>query len=285
MPAWIAVDWGTSRFRAFAVSETGQTIARVSSDKGMSGLAPEDFEAVLLSEIAPWLTRAPMRVLACGMVGSRQGWTEVPYAKVGTDLATLAPLSVPTADPRLDLHIVPGLSQEAPPDVMRGEEMQIAGFLAAQSSFTGWLCLPGTHSKWCRVEDGRLIAFQTLIVGEMFDLFCKHSLLRHSVGDGWEEAVFRTSVADVLIEGKDPLALLFAIRAEGLLQGLSASAARARLSGLLIGAELRAAQVMSDEGAVALVGAPITELCIKQLLRLSGGAHSFLTERKRWSKD
>ncbi|MEM6312310.1 MAG: 2-dehydro-3-deoxygalactonokinase, partial [Pseudomonadota bacterium] len=116
------------------------------------------------------------------------------------------------------------------------------------------LCLPGTHSKWCRVENGHLISFRTLIVGEMFELFCKHSLLRHSVGDGWDEEVFRKSVTDVLIKGQDPLALLFAIRAQGLLQDMSTAAATARLSGLLLGAELRAADVSSDQGAVALVG-------------------------------
>ncbi|MEM9971270.1 MAG: 2-dehydro-3-deoxygalactonokinase [Pseudomonadota bacterium] len=258
-PSWIAVDWGTSRFRAFAVGPRGQIIGRTVSDTGMSRLTPEQFEPELLSKIEHWMSKAPVTVLACGMVGARQGWREVPYTALPTDLSTLRPVSIPTKDPRLHVAIVPGLSQHSPADVMRGEEMQIAGFLSQNPDFSGTLCLPGTHSKWCKIERGALTYFRTVMVGEIFALLCEHSLLRHSVGEGWDENVFRTSVADVALHGEDPLLALFSIRAGGLLTSNQETAATARLSGFLIGAELLAARKAFPAPEVTLIGSK--EMC------------------------
>lgn len=254
---WIAVDWGTSRLRAWAMGPGGAApLAAAASDDGIGGLARGGHEAALLALVGNWL--APGRVtpvLACGMVGSRQGWVEAPYAAVPCpplDPARLA--RAPTLDPRLAVRVVPGLKQAAPADVMRGEETQIAGFLAGRPGFAGILCLPGTHSKWARVEGGRVLAFQSFMTGELFALLAEHSTLRHGLG-GWDEAAFAEAVAAGRAAPEMLTATLFGIRAAGLVAGLSPAAARARLSGALIGAELAGVAAFRGGAPVVLIGA------------------------------
>jgi 2-dehydro-3-deoxygalactonokinase len=178
---WIAVDWGTTHLRAWAMAEDGTVRAEARSDDGMGHLARDAFEPALLSLIEPWLGAGPMDVLACGMVGSRQGWVEAPYVAVPAKPTNLTPVPVTTRDPRLRVSILPGLKQDAPPDVMRGEETQIAGFLAAALGFDGVLCLPGTHAKWVQISAGEVVSFRTFMTGELFDLLSAVSVLRHSV--------------------------------------------------------------------------------------------------------
>ncbi|MCO4817945.1 MAG: 2-dehydro-3-deoxygalactonokinase, partial [Planktomarina temperata] len=78
---WIAVDWGTSTLRAWAMSHDGQDLATASSADGMGQLTSEEFEPALLRLIETWLAEdTPTSVIACGMVGAKQGWIEAPYA-------------------------------------------------------------------------------------------------------------------------------------------------------------------------------------------------------------
>jgi 2-dehydro-3-deoxygalactonokinase len=163
---------------------------------------------------------------------------------------------VKAADPRLDVRIVPGLKQESPADVMRGEETQIAGFLAQRPQFDGVLCLPGTHCKWVRVSAGEVVSFQTYMTGELFGLLAGQSVLRFTVaGDGWEDGAFAEAVGAALSRPERALARLFSLRAEGLLRSLPAGVARARLSGTLIGTELAGARPYWLGQNVAIIGA------------------------------
>jgi 2-dehydro-3-deoxygalactonokinase len=250
---WIAVDWGTSHLRAWAM-KGADILDHAHSDDGMGGLTRDRFETVLLALIGHWLPPdRPITIIACGMVGSRQGWVEAPYRKVPC-LPLAGPLvAAPTRDLRLSVHVTPGLRQDKPADVMRGEETQIAGFLALNPNWDGVICLPGTHCKWVHVSAGEVVSFQTFLTGEMFALLSEHSVLRHSVA-GWDDAGFSEGVAQGLDRPDRLLARLFSLRAEGLLHGLDAGVARARLSGLLIGAELAAAKPYWLGQRVALVG-------------------------------
>lgn len=253
---WIAVDWGTTNLRAFAMGRDG-IVAQAASDDGMGRLDRDGFEPALLRLIGPWLTDVRvMDVVACGMVGSRQGWHEAPYRAVPcTPLDPAALVTAPTRDGRIRVRLVPGLKQAQPADVMRGEETQIAGTLALMPGFDGVICLPGTHSKWVHVSAGEVVSFQTYLTGEMFALLSEASVLRHGMqGGGWDEAAFDTGVSDALSRPERIGARLFGIRAEGLIAGLSAAAARARLSGLLIGTELAAARPYWLGQAVVIVG-------------------------------
>ena len=250
---WIAVDWGTSNLRAWAM-RGGEAVAEAGSDKGMGSLTPEQFEAALLELIEPWLGQARMTVVACGMVGARQGWIEAPYASVPCPPVGAGAVKAPVSDPRLDVTILPGLSQITPPDVMRGEETQIAGFLAGTPDFDGILCLPGTHTKWVQVSAGEVVSFRTYMTGELFALISKQSVLRHSMDDGWDEEAFRVAVRDGMADPQALAGRFFAIRAGGLVGTPIPGAARARLSGLLIGAELAATKPYWLGQRIALLG-------------------------------
>ncbi len=254
---WIAVDWGTTHLRAWAMAEDGTHCAEAVSDDGMSGLTRDAFEPALLRLIEPWLGSGPIEVLACGMVGSRQGWSEAPYASVPAKPAELTPVPVKTRDRRLVVSILPGLSQASPPDVMRGEETQIAGFLAQSPGFDGILCLPGTHTKWVHLSAGEVVSFQTFMTGELFELLSEHSVLRHSVASARTgPEAFAEAVGETLSRPERLAQRLFSIRADNVLSGLSPDAARGRLSGFLIGAELAAARPYWLGQEVAVAAAP-----------------------------
>jgi 2-dehydro-3-deoxygalactonokinase len=257
MADWIAVDWGTSNLRAWAMGKDS-ILASASSADGMSRLDRDGYEPALLRLIGPWLTEGHTTpVIACGMVGSRQGWHEAPYRTVPcTPLAPSNLVTAPTADPRIAVRLIPGLKQTTPADVMRGEETQIAGVLALHPGFDGVICLPGTHSKWVHVSAGEVVSFQTFMTGELFALLSTQSVLRHGMaGAGWDDAAFDTALSDALSRPDRIGAKLFALRAEGLIAGLDPAAARARLSGLLIGIELAAAKPYWLGQSIAIVGA------------------------------
>jgi 2-dehydro-3-deoxygalactonokinase len=260
-PDWIAVDWGTTHLRVFAMGNPARAsgiIAEAVSDDGMGRLARQDFEPALLRLIGGWLDPGRVTpVIACGMVGSRQGWFEAPYRTVPCTALDGGGLArVPVADPRLSVRIVPGLNQISPADVMRGEETQIAGALALTPGFDGVICLPGTHSKWVHVSAAEVVSFQTFMTGELFALLSEQSVLRHSMAtEGWDDAGFDAALSDTLSRPERIGARLFGLRAEGLIAGLSPVAARSRLSGMLIGLELAGARAYWLGQPVLIVGA------------------------------
>jgi 2-dehydro-3-deoxygalactonokinase len=272
---WIAVDWGTSNLRAWGIGADGEVVAEASSDQGMGKLERSGFEPALLELVGDWLPQGSQTlVIACGMVGARQGWIEVPYRQAPCRPVFADVIGSPqTRDPRLKVKVLAGIKQIAPsPDVMRGEETQIAGFLAENLQFQGTLCLPGTHTKWVRISGGEIARFRTFMTGELFSLLATQSVLRHSLGGaGWDQAEFATAVAAIVSENETNgfAARLFSIRAESLVSGLEPSTAIARLSGTLIGAELAAARDYWQEQNLAIVGnGPQSETYAAALLAL-----------------
>ncbi|MCX7888634.1 MAG: 2-dehydro-3-deoxygalactonokinase [Rhodobacteraceae bacterium] len=255
---WIGADWGTSNLRVWALDAAGRVLVRAESEDGMGRLDRAGFEPALLRLVGGWLpAEGRTTVVACGMVGSRQGWVEAPYRAVPCTPFGRGPLARPeTRDPRLSVHVIPGLRQDSPADVMRGEETQIAGYLVRNPGFDGVICLPGTHTKWALVSAGEVVAFQTFMTGEIFALLTRQSVLRHSTGGaGWDGPAFAEAVSEGLSRPERLAAALFALRAEALLHGLTPDRARARLSGLLIGSELAASRPFWLGQKVAVVGA------------------------------
>lgn len=253
---WIAVDWGTTNLRAWAMAGD-EPVASIASPAGMGTLAREGFEPALLEVVEPWLSGgSPTPVVACGMVGARQGWVEVPYAPVpGAPLQPDRFRSVETADPRIRVTIVHGLAQAEPADVMRGEETQVAGLLATGDASDLAVCLPGTHTKWVRLEGGTVRAFRTCMTGELFALLRGQSILRHSTGtaETIDAAAYRQGVRQSLDDPSGIAAHLFGIRAAGLLSTVEEGAALGRLSGLLIGLEVGAAAKAHRAGEEVVV--------------------------------
>lgn len=253
---WIAVDWGTSHLRAWAMKRA-EIVASAQSDDGMGTLAPDQFEPALLRLVSDWLGDGPTRVIACGMVGSKQGWAEAPYRPVPCAPAGGGLVPALTHDDRLDVRIIPGVSQDNPADVMRGEETQIAGFVAANPKFDGILCLPGTHTKWAHISAEEIVSFRTFMTGEMFALLSRQSVLRHSLAsDDMDADAFLEAVGEGLSRPESFAARAFSLRAEDLLHQQAAAIGRARLSGWLIGAELAATRPYWLGQQVALIGAP-----------------------------
>lgn len=258
---WIAVDWGTSNLRVWAMAGSSALDMREASS-GMGKLARDAFEPALLSLIEPWLRMdGAIEVVICGMAGARQGWAEAPYANVpGVPLQPSSFLGVETKDARIKVTIIHGLSQAEPPDVMRGEETQIAGFLSLEPGFDGVLCLPGTHTKWAWLEAGRVTRFRTFMTGEVFSLLREHSILRHSVADAASEPIAETLAEfeeGLATAVSDPAALsahLFTLRAASILYGRPADASLAHLSGLLIGSETTAMQPHIADRRVVVLG-------------------------------
>lgn len=253
---WIAVDWGTSNLRIWMM-DGALSASAAQSEQGMASLAWDGFEPALLDLIGPNLGDGQTLVICCGMVGSCQGWAEAEYLSVPCPPQnTQAMTRVPTADPRLDVAILPGLKQQTPPDVMRGEETQIAGFLAMQPDFDGILCLTGTHTKWAHISAGEIVSFKTFMTGELFSLLSERSVLRHSLTtEDFDQPAFLSAVSDSLSRPQTLAADLFGLRAGSLVAGLDPAVARARLSGLLIGAELGAARPYWLGQNVAIIGA------------------------------
>ena len=260
-PAWIAVDWGTSYLRAWLMDAQDKVIERRQSDAGMAKLARGAFAGALEDLVGPF--DGP--VVACGMVGSRQGWAEAPYAT-----APCKPPSAASSTSVGRVRILPGIKQTKPADVMRGEETQIAGYLDKNPDFDGVICLPGTHTKWVHISAGEIVSFRTSMTGELFALLADKSVLRHSVGTGWDQSAFTEAVSETLSRPEGLAAALFNIRASGLLTEPKPDTARARLSGLLIGAELAAMRPYWLGQNVTLVGAADLSAAYAAALKVQG---------------
>lgn len=255
--AWIAVDWGTSKVRAWALAPDGAVIAERVSQKGMGRLTPTDYEPVLLELVDAFLDPDDItEVVICGMAGARQGWVEAAYKQVPCALDGSGSVTAPTSDRRLRVRIVPGLSQAVPPDVMRGEETQLAGYLSSTAGDSGIVCLPGTHTKWVELSEGHVRQFRTVMTGEIFALLAEGSVLRHSVGEGWNDEAFAAAVKAAWAQPASVAAELFSIRAQSLLGESDAAANRSKLSGLLVGQELAATQALWAGREVTVIGAP-----------------------------
>lgn len=266
---WIAADWGTSHLRVWAMQ--GATVLDCAqSDNGMARIGTGRFQTALMELVENWLKDGPIDVIACGMVGARQGWVEAPYSTVPSQPLPQVPVRVPSTDPRIRAFVIPGLKQLTPPDVMRGEETQIAGFLGTRQNWDGVLCLPGTHTKWVQVSAGEIVSFRTLMTGELFDLLSAQSVLRHSIGEGWDEDAFADAVADTLSKPEQLAARLFGLRAADLLHDQDKDIARARLSGLLIGAELAATRPYWLGQQLAIIGADAVSRVYAAALRQQG---------------
>jgi 2-dehydro-3-deoxygalactonokinase len=260
--ALIGLDWGTTSFRAYRIGEAGQVLELRVRDAGILKIANGEFAGALQAAIGDWLAAAPdLPVLAAGMIGSRQGWREVPYAACPAGLPDLAAglVAVPAEGGRAVL-LVPGLIRPAAaegfPDVMRGEETQIMGDLAAGHA-TGRRCyvLPGTHSKWAWCDQGRIARFATYMTGEVYDVMVRHSILGRLMEPGGpDDAAFAAGLERAgRSAGAGPGRLLhdlFSARTLGLAGILPPQALASYLSGLLIGAEIAAADTTAGEVTV-----------------------------------
>ena len=246
----IAIDWGTSSFRAYRLSEQGSVEEKREASLGILAVADGKFAAALESQVGDWLDDGNAPVLMSGMIGSRQGWKEAPYATCPAGEAEIAAgmVDVNWAEGRR-AWIVPGLScrdSAGIPDVLRGEETQLLGVLSDLPRTSVWVCLPGTHSKWVRLEDHRIVEFATHMTGEVFAVMRQHSILGRMMR---EAQVDEEAFADGVVRARDAGGLLhhlFGVRSAGLFGQLADESSASYLSGLLIGHELASIPRLSE---------------------------------------
>ena len=253
--AFIAVDWGTTRLRASLIDGAGAVIDTTQSDSGVQSVPAGGFPAALDAACATWFGARPdLPVLMAGMVGSRNGWVEAPYAPCPAGIGEIADrlLAVPgTARP---IHIVPGVDcrwSDGAYDVMRGEETQALG----TGLRDGLIALPGTHGKWIEMRDGRIHRFATFVTGELFAAVSASFVGRlaeepHDDASGAALAAETARVPGGLTRG------LFQARARALAGDLAPAGIRPFLSRLLVEAEIAGAlDLFGRPDAVHLVAA------------------------------
>lgn len=245
MSSFLGLDWGSSNLRVFHIDIQGRILERRQFPFGVTrasgGSHKKTFDVVTQG-----LPKVP--VLICGMAGSANGWVETTYVNTPLVLAELVNSCVSIQD-KIDRegYIIPGLQHRgAFTDVMRGEETQLLGL-----EREGWVCLPGTHSKWAYLQNGHVQSFRTYMTGEMFSLLSKEGLIASLMKDG---AFDPKSFASGVLQSKDTenlLHLLFSARSRTVSGELSRTSVSDYLSGLLIGTEMIS---IRNQDSVSLIG-------------------------------
>ncbi len=251
---YIAVDWGTTNRRAYLV-DRGHITGSIEDERGILAMTQSDF-ANSVAELRAVFGDRPM--LLAGMVGSNRGWRETPYVPCPANVATIG-RGIGWIDAGRT-GIVPGVAQlGGRPDVMRGEETQAIGAATlSPADNDGLFCHPGTHSKWVTMDGGTIASLRTAMTGELFALISQRSILADQLGGRAHANTDFRAAARRGLEGADPGSELFVIRARALL-GQGELDAPSYASGLLIGAELRAALATAPDRSVTIVGR--TDLC------------------------
>jgi len=260
--AMIAVDWGTTNRRAWALGRHGEVLDERGDGEGLLAVKQGAFAKSFADFTAHWLrTDRVLPVLMCGMVGSKMGWIEVPYIAAPADLARLSRnLHAVPFEGKARIAIVPGVSCEhkGVPDVMRGEECQVLAVLAQRKLNEACLLLPGTHSKWVQVREGQLASFRTYMTGEIYNALTSSGTLAQLMEKGEvDNEAFLKGLERAREDGSGALShLLFGVRTLGLFDKLPRSALASYLSGLLIGTEMKDALAWTGTRQVIAVGSP-----------------------------
>lgn len=299
----IALDWGTSSLRAYKLGPAGVVLEQRSQAWGIMHLPTEPreiagvlctdgFELAFDSACGDWLDAQPeLPVIACGMVGSAQGWSEAAYRSTPVDVASLGQALHGIRSLRgVQVHIVPGvIEQVGLPNVMRGEETQVLGVLQGLGPQV-LIGLPGSHSKWVEVVEGRITHFDTFMTGEVFAVLSKHSILGRTqqASEQFQAEAFDQGVRVALSNDgqRGVLSTLFSARTLGLTAQLAPDQQPDYLSGLLIGHELAGLPDSAKHQPIILVGAAALCARYQRALAHCGFAHVSLaqeaTERGLW---
>ena len=256
---FIAVDWGTTNRRAYLIGPGGECRGEMEDELGIMSVPKGGFGEAVAALTERFGDRP---LLMAGMVGSNRGWVEAPYASCPAGAAELAERIEWVEQDRIG--IVPGVcwSEGDHADVMRGEEVQLIGAVAAGLvAPDSIVCHPGTHNKWVRLEAGRIARFRTVMTGEIFNLLTSHSILADLLAaEVRPDAAFEAGVRHGLAHD-DLTAELFSVRARTLLGKARRDEAACYSSGLLIGADLKFGLGFAGEGEGAVIGRPeLTEL-------------------------
>lgn len=266
---YIAIEWTSATFRALAL-EDDRVLGEKISDRGTTRIANGDFEQALREELGDWIETAE-KIMLSGMITSRNGWIETPFAAVPAGADDLARQAVAhLIDGLPPLIFLPGIAQSEPlPDVMRGEEMSLFGLTETDGIFV----LPGPHAKWVTMEGGRITAITTYMSGEILAFLKKNSLVSRLIPAGYEEhpVAFRRGVETAYCKDAPGrvLARIFSARSLVLFDRLTPQEIPDYLEGLLIGAEIFEALAKENTATIQIVGhSPVSERYRTAILQL-----------------
>ena len=250
---FIAADWGTTNRRAYKIDAGGKCVDEFEDEGGIMSVAPGGFPKAV-AEIRSRLGDLPL--LLAGMIGSNRGWKEARYVTCPAGIDEVADAVVRAGERAV---IVPGVSflKNDRADVMRGEEVQLLGAVAAGLvDPMGLVCHPGTHNKWATLRQGKIAEFRTVMTGELFNLLKEHSILSDLLNGPVEPTDIFRQAARYAIENEALPAELFAVRARVLLGQAKKEDAAAYTSGILIGTDVRIGLSVPTAAKITLIGRP-----------------------------
>ncbi len=272
---FVAVDWGTSSFRAALIAPNGDVLDELSTPRGILGFKSDEFVPYLVATCAGFMAAGGKMFLLSGMIGSKNGLLEVPYCPCPATASNIAAALgwVDTGIADLSIAIVPGV-RHGFEDVMRGEETQVFGAAAVLGLQDAVMVLPGTHSKWVQLQDGAIMKFNTFMTGEFYALLAQHSILAKSLPEPTDKppaldpSAFLQGIERAMkssASGQSLLGNAFSTRVKSLFNELQPAQAASYLSGLVIGDELAAMRLPAGS-QVIIIGSPI--LCERYNLAL-----------------
>lgn len=243
MSSFVAIEWGTARLRARLISAEAKILDEMSETVRLSTLQRAGIAERIAGIRARW-PDAEGPFLLSGMIGSAQGWIEVPHIASPAGPEQIAANAARSTIAGVDVAIGPGLrciSRFGDPDVLRGEEVAAIGLLfdAALPDRALLVSVPGMHGKWIELAGGRIVGFHTSITVEIYRALAAQSILAPLMagtakpGDAFRRGVERGA------EGGGLGRLLFSARTSVSANTLNPEDAASYLWGILIGADVR----------------------------------------------
>lgn len=264
----LVVDWGTTNLRAYYCRDDGSIRARTELGQGIRAVAAGQYPVILQQVLTELGIPEKEPIYLCGMAGARGGWMEAPYCETPVALAALAANLLALPEP-FQGFLVPGiktLSTDGTLDVIRGEEIQVLGALRKLNLQDVLICLPGTHSKWVQVRNRQIVSFMTFMTGDVFQAL-EHTILNYRAEDEFNAQTFLSGLTESQRTGGGLLHQLFTARTRMLAANLDEEQVSSFVSGLLIGHELKEAELFRSDGEqIVIIGSD--RLCVRYRMAL-----------------
>ena len=242
--------WGTSHLSLYLVNPSTGVVKAKSQGPGISMLGGRSPEEALFEIVDKWIEEQTVsEIYLSGMVGSTLGWVDVPYMECPLDMSDISPHVVRFIARDIPIVIIPGLACQnllGHNDVIRGEETELLGWFSTASTQqlkSSLICIPGTHTKWIKIENGKIDSFLTSVVGEMYQIISANGVLAkpHFGKTVQSSNAFMLALDNISKRPSNLMNLLFTTRANAVRGEFSPEDSTDYLSGLLIGADIQAA--------------------------------------------
>ena len=263
---FIAVDWGGSNFRAYAIDINGEVRQRTKAHQGVLRIKDENYSGTIKRLLGKWFNKYPgVPIVMSGMVGSSHGWQEIEHVEAPVSMYELANYIEKVFNHRFDrdIYIVPGVKAYRKNgvsfDEMRGKEVQVFGALQEieNKDKKQLICLPGSHSKWVEVNDGVITDIHTFVTGELISLLSRTTLISTFIQCSNYDAEGFAKGLEVAKDSKSILSDLYTVYTEGASENVPHMQLSSYLSALIIASEVKAAkEIFPDNQAITVVGAP-----------------------------